>query len=95
MGGSLSEPSTLVDLQEEVRFMYLPENKIGRLSELLPGLEKLGLDFFSSFRVSSMLMMLLCLVSACATSAYMRVCSSSGLLTLELPWRSMETSCAC
>ena len=45
MGGSLSEPSTLVDLQEEIRLRSSAEDVKGSLEYLLEGLSELNLDF--------------------------------------------------
>ena len=45
MGGSLSEPSTLVDLQEEIRLIYSTEDVNGSLEHLLEGLSELNLNF--------------------------------------------------
>ena len=45
MGGSLSEPSTLVDIQEEIRLRYSTEDVNGSLEHLLEGLSDLNMNF--------------------------------------------------
>ena len=45
MGGSLSEPSTLIDLQEDVRIFAGIKGGDKKLEDLVPGLAATGLSF--------------------------------------------------